>query len=149
MLTKDCIVIPTIHLCIFAFSIYLNFSKILHYWCINFWDFPVLTMSHDISHVISPDTSHVMSLYHCQCHPLQEAQACLTHDPCEKDDTDALAHLTPQECEDITASAQVRHHRYSWSMHGFAFYPQTFSYSLPVREVEQISKTQWKRFANS
>eukprot|EP00057_Strongylocentrotus_purpuratus_P025514 XP_011679988.1 PREDICTED: zinc finger RNA-binding protein isoform X2 [Strongylocentrotus purpuratus] len=27
-------------------------------------------------------------------------------DPCEKDEADALAHLAPQECEDITASAQ-------------------------------------------
>ncbi|XP_072167577.1 zinc finger RNA-binding protein-like isoform X2 [Diadema setosum] len=27
-------------------------------------------------------------------------------DPCEKDETDALVHLTSQECEDITASAQ-------------------------------------------
>lgn len=29
-------------------------------------------------------------------------------DPCEKEDLDAIAFLTPQQCEDITQSAQVR-----------------------------------------
>jgi len=30
------------------------------------------------------------------------------YDVCEKEPSDAMEYLTPQQCEDITASAQVR-----------------------------------------